>query len=54
MMGGELLDLEEARKLLLDMPVMFPGEDQWAAVYDNGKDWIQLGNKCHQKGTSHN
>jgi len=47
--------LKEAQDFLEKNGVLFPEEDQWAAVIDDKgeKDWVQLGNKCHTIGRSH-
>ena len=48
---GSLLSVKEAEALIEEHGVMFPGEDQWAAVAD--EDWIQLGDSCHAPGKLH-
>ena len=50
-MDGRLLTLEEARALMSGR-ALYPGEDQWAAV--QGRDWVQVGDRHHHPGKSHN
>ena len=50
-MGGRLLTLEEAKALMGGRPLC-PGEDQWCAV--QGRDWVQVGDRHHHPGKSHN
>eukprot|EP00931_Biecheleriopsis_adriatica_P003001 TRINITY_DN10421_c0_g3_i2.p1 TRINITY_DN10421_c0_g3~~TRINITY_DN10421_c0_g3_i2.p1 ORF type:complete len:822 (+),score=142.96 TRINITY_DN10421_c0_g3_i2:55-2520(+) len=50
-MGGRLLTLQEARTLM-NGKALYPGEDQWCAV--QGRDWVQVGDKIHHPGKSHN
>ena len=49
MMGGRLLTLNEARNYIKGKS-LYPGEDQWAALYD--RDWIQVGDTRHFPGKS--
>lgn len=49
--GGRLLSLEEAREYMKGSP-LYPGEDQWCAV--RGRDWVQVGDRHHHAGKSHN
>jgi len=55
--GGRLLTMDEAKQLLEEQGCLCDGEDAWAAVInpelDDGKDWIQVGNSCHEPGTAH-
>ncbi|CAK9000769.1 Hypothetical protein SCF082_LOCUS6638 [Durusdinium trenchii] len=53
-MGGRLLTLGEARSFVKKKGALFPAEDQWAAVMcENGeRDWVQVGDKSHEQGTS--
>eukprot|EP00435_Cladocopium_sp_Y103_P003511 s2274_g1.t1 len=53
-MGGRLMTLREAQSFVKTRGPIFPKEDQWAAVLcENGEaDWVQLGDKCHEQGTS--
>merc|ERR1719188_991348 len=51
-MNGRLLTLEEAREFMRGRGALYPGEDQWCAV--QGRDWVQVGNRHHHPGKSHN
>merc|ERR1719456_48682 len=49
--GGRLLTLAEARAAM-QKGALYPGEDQWCAV--QGRDWVQVGDRHHHPGKSHN
>jgi hypothetical protein len=51
-MDGRLLTLDEAREFMKARGPLYPGEDQWCAV--QGRDWMQVGNRHHHPGKSHN